>query len=110
MYVPANASEIVLEDRSGSTPGTADEWAIFDNYISNDDYLRTRRGKYAERNASRGPWSHIVDLKLLQDISFAATCNRMILSLVTTSVVCPCTTVAKKKKTKNARIAVMCSK
>jgi len=72
MYVPANASEIVLEDRSGSDAGTADEWAILNNYIENDDYLSTRKGKYAERNASRGPWSHIVDFKLLQDISFAA--------------------------------------
>ncbi len=72
MYVPANAGEIALVDRSGSAPGTADEWAILNNYIQNDDYLRSRRGKYAERNGSRGPWSHIVDLKLLQDISFDA--------------------------------------
>jgi outer membrane receptor for ferrienterochelin and colicin len=72
MYVPASASEITLKDRTGSAAGTADEWAILDNYISNDDYLKTRRGKYAERNGSRGPWSHIVDLKFLQDISFNA--------------------------------------
>jgi len=29
--------------------------------------LKTRRGQYAERNGSRGPWNHVVDLKFLQD-------------------------------------------
>ncbi|MFC4723111.1 carboxypeptidase regulatory-like domain-containing protein [Geojedonia litorea] len=72
IYVPASAGEITLRDRTGSAAGTADEWAILNDYINNDDYLKTRRGKYAERNGSRGPWSHIVDLKFLQDISFNA--------------------------------------
>ncbi|MFH4966727.1 carboxypeptidase regulatory-like domain-containing protein [Gaetbulibacter sp. M240] len=81
MYVPATASEIVLQDRSGSAVGTDDEWALLDSYISNDEYLRTRRGKYAERNASRGPWSHIVDFKLLQDISFPAMKKKNTLQL-----------------------------
>ena len=79
MYVPANASEIVLQDRT--TNGTADEWALLDNYISNDSYLKTRRGQYAERNGSRGPWSHIVDFKLLQDISFRAMKKKNTLQL-----------------------------
>lgn len=81
MYVPADATEIVLTDRSGSDAGTADEWAILNDYINNDDYLKTRRGKYAERNASRGPWSHIVDFKLLQDISFPAMKKKNTLQL-----------------------------
>lgn len=81
MYVPADATEIVLQDRSGSEAGTADEWALLDNYISNDDYLKTRRGKYAERNGSRGPWSHILDFKLLQDISFPAMKKKNTLQL-----------------------------
>jgi len=81
MYVPASASEIVLQDRSGSAAGTADEWILLDDYISNDKYLKTRRGQYAERNASRGPWSHIVDFKLLQDISFPAMKKKNTLQL-----------------------------
>ncbi len=81
MYVPATAGEITLADRSGSATGTADEWAILNNYIENDDYLRTRRGQYAERNGSRGPWSHIVDLKFLQDISFNAMKKKNTLQL-----------------------------
>lgn len=72
MYVPANAAEIVLRDRTGSAAGTGDEWAILNAYIEGDDYLSTRRGQYAERNASRGPWSNIIDLKLIQDFSFDA--------------------------------------
>lgn len=81
MYVPATAGEIVLQDRSGSAAGTADEWAILDNYISNDKHLSSRRGQYAERNGSRGPWSHILDFKLLQDISFPAMKKKNTLQL-----------------------------
>ncbi len=76
MYVPANAGEIALQDRDGSAAGTGDEWALLNAYIEGDDYLRTRRGQYAERNGSRGPWSHIVDLKFIQDFSFNAFSKR----------------------------------
>ena len=31
--------------------------------------MRDNRGSYAERNATRGPWNHIVDFKLLQDFT-----------------------------------------
>lgn len=75
IYVPANFNEINLvpfTDGDGNiVPGSAtpaEQWAALDQFIENDDYLRTRRGDYAERNASRGPWNHIVDLKFLQDI------------------------------------------
>ena len=73
IYVPADASEIVfanLTDPSGNIIATPEQqWAALNTFIQNDDYLSTRRGDYAERNATRGPWSHIVDLKFLQDFS-----------------------------------------
>ncbi|PRX56681.1 TonB-dependent receptor [Flagellimonas meridianipacifica] len=73
IYVPANQGEIAfanLTDSDGNLVATpAEQWAALDAFIENDDYLRTRRGDYAERNGSRGPWSHIVDLKFLQDFS-----------------------------------------
>jgi hypothetical protein len=40
-----------------------------ENYISENSYLSTRRGKYAERNGSRGPFTHLVNIKIAQDIS-----------------------------------------
>ncbi|NHF58802.1 TonB-dependent receptor [Flavobacteriaceae bacterium TP-CH-4] len=73
IYVPASQSEISLvnlTDSSGNIIATPEEqWAALDAFIENDDYLSERRGTYAERNATRGPWSHIVDLKFLQDFS-----------------------------------------
>lgn len=68
IYVPADQSEINLRD-SNNSGSSDDEWQILDNFIKNNDYLSERRGKYAERNGARGPWSHVVDLRLAQDFS-----------------------------------------
>ena len=65
IYIPANQAEIVLV---GDDP--AAEWDRLNTFIESVDYLRERRGQYAERNGSRGIWSHVVDLKILQDFSF----------------------------------------
>ncbi len=69
IYVPATASEINLFD-TNTNGSTDDEWSALNAYIENDDYLRSRRGNYAERNGDRNPWSNVVDLKFLQDFSF----------------------------------------
>ncbi len=68
LYVPLNASDIRLKDGANGLT-SAQQWEALDAYIEGDSYLKTRRGKYAERNAERGPWSHVVDLKILQDFS-----------------------------------------
>ncbi|WP_438425993.1 TonB-dependent receptor [Aquimarina macrocephali] len=74
IYIPSNASEINLvpfRDRDGDIiPGSdtpAEQWAALNAFIEGNDYLRKRRGGYAERNGDRGPWSHAIDLKFLQD-------------------------------------------
>ncbi len=64
IYIPANANEIQF---SGTPAEQAAQWEMLDTFINGVDYLRENRGSYAERNAVRGPWSHIVDLKFLQD-------------------------------------------
>ena len=66
MYIPRDASEIVF---SGDAAEQAAQYERLDTFINSIDYLKENRGKYAERNAVRGPWSHILDLKLLQDFS-----------------------------------------
>jgi hypothetical protein len=38
-------------------------------YISQDKYLNSRRGQYAERNGSRLPFTNIIDVKFLQDFN-----------------------------------------
>jgi len=66
IYVPANQSEITLVDGENGL-SSQQQWDALDAFIEGNDYLRSRRGQYAERNGERGPWSHTVDLKFLQD-------------------------------------------
>lgn len=72
IFVPATQNDITLvnlTDSDGNVLATPEQqWAALDAFIENDDYLSTRRGQYAERNAARAPWSHVVDLKFLQDV------------------------------------------
>lgn len=42
---------------------------LFDAFIESDRYLKKRRGQYAERNGARTPFTHIVDLKLQQELN-----------------------------------------
>ncbi len=74
IYIPRDASEINLvpftDDDGVIIPGSdtpAQQWAALNAFIEGNDYLRSRRGQYAERNGERGPWSHTIDLKFLQD-------------------------------------------
>ena len=72
IYVPQFASEITFvpfTDSDGNTVTAEQQWQDFNAFIENDDYLRTRRGAYAERNGSRLSWSHVIDLKVLQDFT-----------------------------------------
>jgi len=78
IYVPANASEINLVPllSNGQIFTAADQYAALDAFIENDDYLRSRRGQYAERNGSRASWNHSIDLKILQDFSIYTGANK----------------------------------
>lgn len=62
LYVPASADEVII-DR-----GT---WEEFNAYIEADEGLRNARGSIVERNASREPWRHALDLRLAQDVKFS---------------------------------------
>ena len=65
MFVPATEAQANLVDSSNLT--ASEQWALLDAFIEGDEYLRTRRGQFAERNASRSDWSHIIDLKFAQE-------------------------------------------
>lgn len=72
LYVPKTADEIKLvaiRDGNGNITRTvAEQWADLDAYISQDKYLSTRRGKYAERNGATTPWEHRFDIRISQDL------------------------------------------
>ena len=72
-YIPTDQSQINLLDytKSDGTIYTASQqWIDLNNVIENDNYLKTRRGKYAERNGARTPWNHNLDMKLMHEFKF----------------------------------------
>ena len=75
IYVPASRQELNSWEFAESTYGadkkvyTADMqrddfWA----FIQQDDYLKHRTGKYAERGGAKMPWHHQLDFKYVRDM------------------------------------------
>lgn len=68
IYVPNAASEIHLVADGSRT--VEQQWAELDQFISNDPYLSKHRGEIVDKNMNRTPFTHIVDLRLAQDVFF----------------------------------------
>ncbi len=70
IYVPRNTSEMnFVQYASGGTTFTpAQQAAAWDAYISQDSYLNSRRGQYAERGGAFIPAVTRVDFSLVQSI------------------------------------------
>ncbi len=64
-FVPATEAEANLVATNNAT--AAEQWQQLNAAINADEYLRSRRGQFAERNADRSDWSHIIDLKFAQE-------------------------------------------
>jgi hypothetical protein len=70
IFVPNSASELTFAPITGATPFTPTEQAAaFDAFIEQDDYLKTRRGQYADRNGVLFPILHRFDLSVTQEFS-----------------------------------------
>jgi hypothetical protein len=71
IFVPTTAQIKGMTFISNSTfPLSAAQQAqALEDYISQDKYLKSRRGQYAERNGGRLPFTNIVDIKFLQDFN-----------------------------------------
>lgn len=65
IFVPRGQSDIMMRDLGSYK--AAQQWADLDKYISQDKYLSSRRGQYAERNGGELPWSANFDFKIIQD-------------------------------------------
>jgi len=83
MYIPRNQNEIILAPTNALDPRTPQEiWNQLDAYISQDEYLNSRRGQYAERNGAFMPWVNRLDMRLLVDITpFKVAGHKMTLQL-----------------------------
>jgi len=69
-YIPKDANDIRMADKAnsdGSIYTAAQQQADLSKFISSDNYLKNRRGKYAERNTLHTPWNHELDLKLMHE-------------------------------------------
>jgi hypothetical protein len=75
IYVPASREELNDWDfkDNGKVDGqtyTADmQRDDFWTFINQDDYLKNRKGKYAERGGAKMPWHHQLDFKYVRDMS-----------------------------------------
>ncbi len=73
LYIPASRDEInlvpLLDSNDNLVATPQEQWESLNSFIEGNEYLRERRGQYAERNGEQGPWSHIIDLRFVQDFS-----------------------------------------
>jgi hypothetical protein len=73
-YIPKDANDIILMNTAGTAvlaktdPAYADLMA----FIANDSYLNSHKGQISERSGPREPWSHIISLRLTQEIPVIA--------------------------------------
>ena len=83
IYVPKEWNEVKFAPLvvGTKTYTEAEQQAAFWNYINQDDYLKTRRGQYAERNASFLPMLHRFDLSVVQDFFVTVKGERNTLQL-----------------------------
>jgi hypothetical protein len=70
IFVPSQWQDIKFVPLTVGTRvySEAEQQAAFWNFVNQDDYLKTRNGGYAERNASVIPMLHRFDLSIVQDI------------------------------------------
>jgi hypothetical protein len=72
IYIPKDASEIQFVEgfKVGSNTYTAKQQSdAFFNFVENDSYLRKHKGQYIEKYGATLPWTHGVDLRVLQDFT-----------------------------------------
>jgi hypothetical protein len=72
IYIPRNQSDVVFApytDAGGRVVTVDQQWAAFNTFIEQDEYLKANRGKIADRFGALNPWFTNIDLKVLQDIT-----------------------------------------
>ncbi|HEY8917971.1 MAG TPA: carboxypeptidase regulatory-like domain-containing protein [Chitinophaga sp.] len=73
MYIPNSAAQFsTLVVGSGATAVTytpEQQYAMFQQYVNTNKYLRDHVGKNTERNGARLPWENHFDLKVAEDFA-----------------------------------------
>ena len=80
IYIPTSGdlgNMTFLSNTIGTTTYTPQQQKdALEAYIQGDDYLKNRRGQFAERNGARLPFSNTVDLKVTQDFNVKVSGHR----------------------------------
>jgi hypothetical protein len=80
IYIPSKndlAGMTFLSNTVGSTTYSAQQQKdALEAFIQSNPYLRNNRGKFAERNGSRLPFTNILDLKIAQDFNIKVGAKR----------------------------------
>jgi len=83
IYIPKNKTDIVLVQNDVTDTRTTDEiWTQLNNYIMQDKYLRSHRGKYAERNGVVFPFFKQLDVNIAQEFMFGKHTVRLSLDII----------------------------
>lgn len=72
IYIPKSIEDInlIAYTPSGATVAVTpqEQWTKLEAFINSDKYLKAHKGQYAQRNASRLPFQHQFDVKILQEV------------------------------------------
>lgn len=67
----AQAAQYIGVNSSGVPSATAaQQVADYENFINNNNYLKSRRGQFTERNGDVTPWNIQTDMRIMDEISF----------------------------------------
>lgn len=70
IFVPAVQGDITLQSTAENTATPAVQWAQLNAFISQDPYLASRRGQYAERNGGKFPVVGQLDFGIRQRVKW----------------------------------------
>jgi Carboxypeptidase regulatory-like domain len=80
IYIPTALEVTQMTFTSQTINGTvyspAAQQNLFESYVQQDNYLRKRRGQFAERNGAKAPWRNQIDAKFVQDVFVKAGKSR----------------------------------
>ena len=77
MYIPKDANDIVFKN-IGTGMSSQEQADAFFKFVNQDNYLKNRKGQYAERFGGLLPWGHRFDFKFLQDMFYDKKAGRKI--------------------------------
>ena len=83
IYIPTKADLSTMNFIPiGTTYSAQQQKEALDHYIENDKYLRKHRGQFAERNGARSPFTHVIDLRLQQELKIKTRKKEIQVSIV----------------------------